>query len=94
MTHPSWLTKNIQQCEALLSQLYFERDQLDQQQTAVCLKKLRNSVSSRRCYERVIQDPDRVKHRRQRALANYHKRRVQQAVVVVAKPTSFMIRCT
>ena len=91
MTHPSWLTQNIQQCEALLSQLYFERDQLDQQQTAVCLKKLRNSVTSRHCYERVIQDPDRVKHRRQRALANYHKRRKQQGAAAVPKPTSFRL---
>ena len=45
------------------------------------------SCLSRRCYERAMQDPERVEAWRQRGRKHYHKQQV-----VVTKPVSFRLQ--
>lgn len=86
--NPSWLKRNIEQCEALLESLYFERDQAEEQ-VAAQLRSLRKRVQQRHCYERAMQDPDRVRARREAGRKRYQQRQVQRRTAET--PTSFRL---
>ena len=77
-THRSWLSRNIRQCEALLEELYRERDcaQLptDQRDAAERVEQLTRSVVSRRHYERRVQDPVWLEQHRRRSREHYRKK--------------------
>ena len=74
----SWLSRNIQQAEALLEELYRERDcaQLptDQRDAAERVEQLTRSVVSRRHYERRVQDPVWLEQHRRRSREHYRQK--------------------
>ena len=87
MTRRNWLDAHIARTEALLTELYTERDArlerlLDQPQVAEQMRKLESSVASRRRYENKVKtDPALLEAHRKRARESW--RRKQQAVEAV-----------
>ena len=84
-TRRNWLSKNVKQCEALLEELYRERDartnwELRPTQLEEQLVNLHRSVAARRRYEaKVRDDPAWVERHRARAREGYHRRKQAQA---------------
>ena len=83
-TRRNWLSKNVKQCEALLEELYRERDartnwEMQPPQVEEQLVKLHRSVAARRRYEaKVRDDPAWVERHRARAREGYHRRKQAQ----------------
>ena len=84
MTRTNWLDTHIARTEALLTELYTERDarldrQLDPPQVAETMAKLQSSVASRRRYENKVKtDPALLEAHRKRAREGW--RRKQQGL--------------
>jgi len=79
MTRTNWLDTHIATTEALLTELYAERDarldrQLDPPQVAQTVAKLQSSVYSRRRYENKVRtDPALLEAHRKRGRENWRK---------------------
>jgi hypothetical protein len=102
MTRRNWLDTHIARTEALLTELYTERDarldrQLDPPQVAETMRKLESSVYARRRYENKVRtDPALLEAHRKRGRENWRKQQelkkaaAQQAAV--AKKLSFTLK--
>ena len=96
MTRTNWLDTHIATTEALLTELYAERDarldrQLDPPQVAETMAKLQSSVYSRRRYENKVKaDPALLEAHRKRAREGWRRKQgLKQAGVV--KKLSFTL---
>ena len=88
MTRTNWLDTHIATTEALLTELYAERDarldrKLDPPQVAQSVAKLQSSVYSRRRYENNVKtDPALLEAHRKRAREGWRKQQgLKQAAV-------------
>ena len=79
-----WLTQNIQRCEALLEELYRERDarteqQLNPPQVAEQMQKLEGSVYARRRYEnKTLKDPALLEAHRRKSRESWQRKRAEK----------------
>ena len=85
MGRKDWLTKNIEAAEALLEELYYERDaravrKLAPTQVEQTLGTLKTSVYQRHYYEQTVKtDEERLQRYRQRSRERWQRKREQQA---------------
>ena len=100
MTRRNWLDTHITTTEALLEELYHERDarldrQLDPPQVAETMAKLRSSVYSRRRYENKVKtDPALLEAHRKRGRESWRKQqglKTQQQLAGDAPKLSFAL---
>jgi hypothetical protein len=100
MTRTNWLDTHIARTEALLTELYTERDarldrQLDPPQVAETMRKLQSSVASRRRYENKVKaDPALLEAHRKRALESWRRKqglKTQQQAAGDAPKLSFTL---
>ena len=83
-TRRRWLTQNIQRCEALLEELYRERDarteqQLNPPQVAEQMQKLESSVYARRRYEnKTLKDPALLEAHRRKSRESWRRKQAEK----------------
>jgi hypothetical protein len=83
-TRKSWLTQNINRCEALLTELYLERDaraerQMQPPQVVERMRKMEGSVYARRRYEnKIVKDPALLEAHRRRSREGWQRKQAEK----------------